>query len=469
MSNGNGTPPDPDDFFAETRMSFGDHIEELRTHLWRAIYGFGIAVFISFFFGHLIVAYITAPVKQELERFYERRQKKILAQQNYDKKYQSANRPTPFRKVLVPRSQLEALRLGEDPSVPRPRIVTEQQAKEEEANPTVWSRFARWWEGEESESAEEKGPRYQLTASSLADLQSDGLSKEVLEQLKKLKGRGFETRDDFLNALNPLLSPADNPLPAEDLKALQGKILSRASGAIPENEKDRKLVGLWMSIENPLPFTSDIQPAQRAFLDVENATTLNVQEAFMVWFKVCMVSGIVVGSPWIFWQIWMFVAAGLYPHEKRLVHVYLPVSLFLFLSGVIVCEVFVIPKAIEALLWFNEIMGLKPDFRLNEWLSFAIFMPVVFGASFQTPLVMLFLHRLGIMDIDSFRNRRRMAWFVMAVFAAVITPSTDALSMLFLWVPMSLLFELGIILIKFSPNTPDLGVETPEADEMVEV
>jgi sec-independent protein translocase protein TatC len=107
--------------------------------------------------------------------------------------------------------------------------------------------------------------------------------------------------------------------------------------------------------------------------------------------------------------------------------------------------------------------------RLNEWLSFAIYMPLVFGASFQTPLVMLFLHKLGIMDADSFRNKRRYAWFFMAIFAAVITPSTDALSMLFLWVPMSLLFELGIWLIRFNPREPDLDMEAPESDELVEV
>ena len=65
----------------------------------------------------------------------------------------------------------------------------------------------------------------------------------------------------------------------------------------------------------------------------DTPTTLNVQEAFMVWFKVCLVCGFVIGSPWIFYQIWAFVAAGLYPHEKRLVHVYLPVSLGLSRLG----------------------------------------------------------------------------------------------------------------------------------------
>ena len=134
---------------------------------------------------------------------------------------------------------------------------------------------------------------------------------------------------------------------------------------IVKGEEEKDLVGVWVSWDKPLNATGDLQSAQCAYLDIDNPTTLNVQEAFMVWFKVCMVAGVVLGSPWIFWQIWMFVAAGLYPSEKRLVHVYLPVSLCV-LIGVVVCEWLVIPRAIEALLWFNEWMGLKPDMRLNE-------------------------------------------------------------------------------------------------------
>ncbi len=399
----NGTPKDPDDFFAETRMNFGDHIEELRTHLWRAIAGFGVALLFSLCIGHYVVRFITAPVKTQLERFYERRGHQIRADQAKDPKLLRANEPTPFRKIWVPRKQFELAAQGKDASmVERPKIVPRDQVVPEAAPPLPWYRKLWNWIGEE-----DKGPA------------------------------------DPDETANPYV--------------------------IPDDEKEQKLVGLWVSWDKPLNATGDLQGAQRAYLDIDNPSTLNVQEAFMVWFKVCMVTGVVIGSPWIFWQIWMFVAAGLYPHEKRLVHVYLPVSIFLFLLGVVICELLVIPRAIEALLWFNEWMGLKPDMRLNEWLSFAIYMPLVFGLSFQTPLVMLFLNRLGIMDIDSFRKKRRIAWFFMAIFAAFITPSTDALSMLFLWVPMSLLFELGIFFIKLSPTQPDLDVEVPEPDELVEV
>src|SRR5829696_2563423 len=132
-------------------------------------------------------------------------------------------------------------------------------------------------------------------------------------------------------------------------------------------------------------------------------------EAFMVYIKVSLLCGVVIACPWIFHQMWAFIGAGLYPQEKKLVHVYLPFSIFLFLGGVLVCQFLVMPQAVGAMLWFNEWMGLTPDLRLNEWLSFAIWMPVVFGISFQTPLVMLFMGKLGIADVPFFTSKRKYA------------------------------------------------------------
>jgi sec-independent protein translocase protein TatC len=395
MSNG---IPDPDDFFAETRMSFGDHIEELRTHLWRAIKGFGIALFFSFFIGKAVMNFITAPVKAELKKFYDHRTRKLLAEQAHNPELEQARRDTPFFKIRIPVRQAEALPKGQSVEMKQPRIVTKQESDARQGNTSLLGRLGKW------------------------------------------VGNGEE--------------------PAEDEKDKYEEF--------PAEEVDKHFVTIWGSFLNPLDVEGYLQPAARQLLDIDTPTTLRVEEAFMVWFKVCLVCGFILGSPWIFYQIWAFVAAGLYPHEKRLVHVYLPVSLFLFLVGVFICEFFVIPKAIEALLWFNEWLGYKPDMRLSEWLGFAIFMPVIFGLSFQTPLVMMFVGRLGIVDADSFRNKRRYAWFFMAVFAAVVTPSTDAFSMLFLWVPMSLLFELGIWLIKIQPKPPGLDEDVPDPDEMVE-
>ena len=222
-------------------------------------------------------------------------------------------------------------------------------------------------------------------------------------------------------------------------------------------------------IDDPRGVVRDLQPYAKLYERRPSLSTLNVQEAFMVYFQVSVVTGFVLASPWIFFQIWSFIAAGLYPHEKRYVNVFLPVSIGLFLLGVFVCQFLVMPKAVEALLWFNDWLELEPDLRLNEWLGFAIMMPVVFGLSFQTPLVMLFLERIGILTVEHFRGTRRIAWFVLAIFSAIITPSVDALSMLFLWVPMCLLYELGIMLCLWAPKRPTFEFEESESEELIEV
>ena len=96
-------------------------------------------------------------------------------------------------------------------------------------------------------------------------------------------------------------------------------------------------------------------------------------------------------------------------------------------------------------------------------------MPLVFGISFQTPLVMLFLFKIGITTVDTYASYRRMSYFIMAVFAAVITPSTDAPTMLMLWVPMCLLFEIGIILCKMQPQSISDEMDESDIDAMVGV
>jgi sec-independent protein translocase protein TatC len=415
MSTGqaDSLPPDPDDFFKDTRMSFADHIEELRQHLWRAVYGFLIALFFSLFIGKAVLDIITGPVKTQLDAYYGRHMARVLAEQAGVKPEQLSL----FRRHAFYRKQLKALILGEEVPQDRPVIKPDEEAEKEKL------------------AEEGKAP----------------------------------ARTGFLGVLDSISSLwASLGGEAGSEKAALSSDWSGPTTTIRESDQGKELVYLWVRQENALVAGADVAKSIRELLKIDSPTTLRAEEAFFVWFKVCMVTGLVLGSPWIFYQIWAFVAAGLYPHEKRLVHFYLPISLGLFLFGVVICQVAVIPRALGALLWFNEWLGIKPDIRLNDWLGFAIFMPVVFGVSFQTPLVMLLLNRLGIMSGERFAASRRMAWFFMAVFAAMITPSTDAFSMLFLWVPMSLLFELGILLIWMSPP-PQASEEDSEAGELVEI
>jgi sec-independent protein translocase protein TatC len=181
--------------------------------------------------------------------------------------------------------------------------------------------------------------------------------------------------------------------------------------------------------------------------NVQSLISLGPLETITIFFMVCLVSGLVLASPWVFYQGWAFVAAGLYRHEQKYVMRYLPMSLGLFLGGVILCFWFVLPITLGFLLEFNVWLGVAPTLRLSEWMSFATILPLVFGLAFQTPLIMLFLERIGIFTVDDFRAKRKMAILIITVAAAVLTPGQDPFSMTLLAVPMVLLYELGILLI----------------------
>src|SRR5437868_7904103 len=102
---------DPDDFFAETRMSFGDHIEDLRTHLWRAIKGFVIACVLGFFLGSHVLRFIAKPVEEQLQAFYDRRVEQVKKdlEEGSDADLQEANKRSDWFQVAVPTKQLQLL------------------------------------------------------------------------------------------------------------------------------------------------------------------------------------------------------------------------------------------------------------------------------------------------------------------------------------------------------------------------
>jgi Sec-independent protein secretion pathway component TatC len=168
----------------------------------------------------------------------------------------------------------------------------------------------------------------------------------------------------------------------------------------------------------------------------------------------------------LFCLIIAFVLDGVGSSMKWNVHHYLPFSIGLFLAGIFLCFSWVLPGAVRALLAFNDWLGVDPDIRLNEWLTLAIILPLVFGISFQTPLVMLFLNRLGMFHWQDYLSKWRIAMFVLACFAAVITPTPDAVTMLYLFVPMFGLYLFGILLCRWMPPPFLEGEETGDAEEV---
>lgn len=348
--------------FEHTRMSFWDHIEELRGHMWRAIYGFVIAMVGSLFLGVWGTQFIAAPVEKELQRLYDERRDKLLKQAREGTGTgDELNKPTPFMPETFVREQLEAV----------------------------------------------------------------------------LKGASTEKINAFPNPDS-------------------------------QEEKDKPvLVTLWRRSERPVEQAAAISKALQQMSRRPALATMSVMEGFIVYLKVSMYLGLIIGSPWIFYQLWSFVAAGLYPSEKQLVHRYLPFSVFLFVTGAAVCQFLVIPNAVRYLLRFSEFLGLEPDLRLNEWLSFAIMFPLVFGISFQTPLLMFGLYKLGLVELDTYQKNRRIAFFGLSVVSLILVPAPDVFSLFAMMVPLWALYEVGIVMCRLSPR-PAIEEET-EDQELVGV
>ena len=331
-----------EDFFSETRMSFGEHIEVLRAHLLKAIYGFMLLTCLGLYLSEWLVRLIVTPIEVQLERAFDER---------------------------VERAQ------------------------------------------------------------------------------EKLKNQNAE-----LMLLN-------QPVPIT--MSFYKQELAKAIGAPAPDEPG--IVELKVHIR-PMELVLQQDSATRELYRPQRLKTFTAMEGFIVYLKVAMYFGVVASSPWIFYQLWSFIAAGLYPHERRYVNMYLPISLFLFLVGVFLCEYFVLPAALHYLLSFNEALNVEPELRLNDWLSFAVWTPLIFGVSFQLPLIMLFFERIGIVDLNVYRSYRRIAYFSMSILTVILTPSPDPYSFIPLMVALWGLYELGILLCRVLPKD-----EEPESEEMVEV
>ncbi len=304
--------PQSHDLFDESTMSFGDHLESLRVHLWKALIGLAICVVGALFIGHKIVEIVRAPIDSALKEY------------NLDK-------------------------------LPHPN-----------------------------------------------DQEPDQEQRESIDQLIK--------------------DLSSQPEQTAETKVLQ-KILI---------DYQYRLNNIEETMAEPV--------------------TLAVQEAFTtIYLKVSFIAGLVFASPWVIYQIWLFVAAGLYPHERKYVYIYLPISIFLFLGGALFCFYAVFPFVLNFLLSFNKLLGVNPQIRLSEWISFAVTLPVMFGLSFQLPLVMLFMERISIFTINDYHEKRRMAILIIAIISMLMTPA-DPMSMVLMMMPLILLYELGIVMCKFFPS-----------------
>ncbi len=236
------------DLFDDTTMTFGEHLEVLRVHVFRAVLGIVIAVSISLFFGDRIFYWLRTPVENA------------------------------------------------------------------------------------------------MVASGMKDIQIDVPKVSFYVYLKSLfTGEETQPPDDVVEAHQELAQ--------DQLRVVvQKSELLKAIGQVPL-ASDRTDVSVSLVISAP-----EFSQLRKVVDDSHKLTTLRPEEGFMSYMKVCFFAGLLLASPWVFYQLWLFIAAGLYPHERKYVHVYLPMSIVLFVLGALAGYFYAFPLMLDFLIGFNKMI-----------------------------------------------------------------------------------------------------------------
>src|SRR3954453_10140126 len=167
-------------------------------------------------------------------------------------------------------------------------------------------------------------------------------------------------------------------------------------------------------------------------------------DPFLVRLKIAGYGGIALSIPIIFWQIWRFVTPALHKNERRYAVSFLISSVVLFALGAVVAW-FTVEKALEFLLGVGG-NSIQPFITADKYLTLVTLMLIAFGVSFEFPLLLIALLLIRVINTRQLRHARRWAAVGITAFAAVITPSQDPFSLLFLAIPMYIFYELAIII-----------------------
>ncbi|GAA2877363.1 twin-arginine translocase subunit TatC [Streptosporangium fragile] len=195
---------------------------------------------------------------------------------------------------------------------------------------------------------------------------------------------------------------------------------------------------IWTFITEPycaLPVSQVLREGECTF------AIRGVFEAFFVNLKVAAMFALVASSPVWLYQIWAFVTPALYRNERRYSIAFLAMAIPLFLAGAALAY-FIMDTGLAILLGFAPDNAV-PLLEMDEYLSYALVMLIIFGVSFELPLLMVFLNVIGVLPRATVAKHRRMVIFIMFLFAALATPSTDPFSMVALAIPMVVLFALA--------------------------
>lgn len=247
--------------------------------------------------------------------------------------------------------------------------------------------------------------------------------------------------------------------------------LYRATILLPEEKRENFVNSLPESDVTKLQVKALLKTKPNTDSDVNGnlkmMSALKPTEGFMLSMKLSFVAGIVVSFPLLLLFILQFVLPGLHQHEKRVLWPAMSVGFGLFLAGTTFAYYLVLPRALLFFAEWSGDMGISNDWRIGEYISFATQFTLLFGASFELPVVVMVFVKLGLLSYETMSKTRSYAIVGIFVAAAVLTPTPDMFTMTLMAAPMIILYEICIWLAYFDRKKNRLR-EEQEARESME-
>ncbi|MEM9826709.1 MAG: twin-arginine translocase subunit TatC [Planctomycetota bacterium] len=278
---------------------------------------------------------------------------------------------------------------------------------------------------------------------------------------RSVMNMGFDPDDETTEPLQTFLRARSlqaelvYTIPDSDA-ALMPLVQSAKTGAAETGPAETGPASSVADLLQKMPNVSSLKPTLQFRQNQIGLNSLKLEEPFMIWFKAGLILGAVIGSPGIFYHLWSFVAAGLHMHERRYVYVYLPISVLLFVSGVVLAFFLVLQYVLTFLLGFNSSMDIAVEPRLTYYVNFVLLLPLGFGVAFQLPIVMLFLQRIGLFETRQYIESWKVAILCIFIISMIVTPA-EVTSMFALAIPLVFLYVIGILMCHFLPRGRGLG------------
>ncbi|MDR2861216.1 MAG: twin-arginine translocase subunit TatC [Syntrophobacterales bacterium] len=205
------------------------------------------------------------------------------------------------------------------------------------------------------------------------------------------------------------------------------------------------------------------KPLLEVLPDAGSIVFTGLTEAFFVHLKIAFFASLFLTSPYTLFQIWRFISPGLYKKERRYIVPFVTSASLLFIGGILFGYFVALPPAFKFFVSFSTDV-LKPMISFREYLGLALKFLLAFGISFELPVFIYFLAKVGIVNATMLRRHRRYAILLIFIAAALLTPSPDALSQIIMAGPLMILYEISIFLAKIADRKKDKPTE-PEEEE----